>query len=290
MASLRIFSKGWNYSQDGPGNRLVIHLQGCNFHCPWCSNPEGISMKGTLMVHEDKLLDSVCPFGAVSGHKLDRSICSSCTDRVCLGRNRNEGVSWSVAEIDINVLEREILASRSMFYDGGGVTFTGGEATLQFDSLKDLLHSLHDKGVNVALETNGSNPRLPELFECLDLLIMDYKHYDAGVHNQVIGHGQETTEANFRKVSGTALPVWLRIPLIPGVNDGDERIMNFIKVIKGFISDNISVELLKYHEYGKKKWEECGMEYKMPALKINDSDWVRYQELFKENGINIINT
>ena len=47
-------------------------------------------------------------------------------------------MSWSVAEIDINVLEREVLASRSMFYDGGGVTFTGGEATLQFDSLKDF--------------------------------------------------------------------------------------------------------------------------------------------------------
>ena len=40
---IRIFQKGFNYSQDGQGNRLVYHLQGCNMCCPWCSNPEGLS-------------------------------------------------------------------------------------------------------------------------------------------------------------------------------------------------------------------------------------------------------
>ena len=39
-----IFQKGFNYSQDGPGNRLVYHLSGCNLRCPWCSNPEGLTI------------------------------------------------------------------------------------------------------------------------------------------------------------------------------------------------------------------------------------------------------
>lgn len=39
-----IFQKGFNYSQDGPGNRLVYHLAGCNLKCPWCSNPEGMEI------------------------------------------------------------------------------------------------------------------------------------------------------------------------------------------------------------------------------------------------------
>ncbi|MBO5908201.1 MAG: radical SAM protein, partial [Clostridia bacterium] len=39
-----IFQKGFNYSQDGPGNRLVYHLCGCNLKCPWCSNPEGLEI------------------------------------------------------------------------------------------------------------------------------------------------------------------------------------------------------------------------------------------------------
>ncbi len=44
--SIYIFQKGFNYSQDGPGNRLVYHLSGCNLHCPWCSNPEGLNING----------------------------------------------------------------------------------------------------------------------------------------------------------------------------------------------------------------------------------------------------
>lgn len=40
--TLCIFQKGFNYSQDGPGNRLVYHLSGCNLFCPWCSNPQGL--------------------------------------------------------------------------------------------------------------------------------------------------------------------------------------------------------------------------------------------------------
>ena len=42
---MKIFQKGFNYSQDGDGNRLVYHMQGCNLKCPWCANPEGMQCK-----------------------------------------------------------------------------------------------------------------------------------------------------------------------------------------------------------------------------------------------------
>ena len=95
---LRIFQKGFNYSQDGPGNRLVYHLQGCNLRCPWCANPEGLSVEG--------------------GERYP-----------------------------VEALVQEVLRSRAMFFDGGGVTLTGGEVTLQFDALKELLTRLHAEGV-----------------------------------------------------------------------------------------------------------------------------------------------
>ena len=54
---MRIFQRGFNFSQDGPGNRLVYHLQGCNLRCPWCSNPEGLDLHGGTPAAVEELLD-----------------------------------------------------------------------------------------------------------------------------------------------------------------------------------------------------------------------------------------
>ena len=56
---MRIFQKGFNFSQDGPGNRLVYHLQGCNLRCPWCSNPEGLSIHGGEEYTVDALVEEL---------------------------------------------------------------------------------------------------------------------------------------------------------------------------------------------------------------------------------------
>ena len=62
-----------------------------------------------------------------------------------------------------------------MFFSGGGVTFTGGEATLWGDELILLLTRLQELGIHTAIETNGTSPRLGEIAEHVDYLIMDIK-------------------------------------------------------------------------------------------------------------------
>ena len=63
--NLKIFQKGFHYAQDGQGNRLVYHLQGCNMKCKWCANPEGMKMEGVICTDKEWLTDGLCPEGAV---------------------------------------------------------------------------------------------------------------------------------------------------------------------------------------------------------------------------------
>ena len=70
---------------------------------------------------------------------------------------------------------RKSLRPKLLFYDEGGVTFTGCECTIQFDELKQTLQTLKNQGIDTAIETNASHSRLTELFEHIDQLIMDCK-------------------------------------------------------------------------------------------------------------------
>ena len=240
---VRIFQKGFNYSQDGPGNRLVYHLQGCNLRCPWCANPEGLSLRG--------------------------------------------GTEYSVA-----ALTREVLSSKMMFFDGGGVTLTGGEATLQFEEVKEFLSSVHSQGIHTCIETNGMSSRLEELFPVLDYLIMDLKHYDPGIHRTVTGASNESTLQNIRLALEGRKQLALRIPLIGGFNASREDAYGFCRLLASLgMKENATLELLSYHEYGKGKYKSLGMEYAMTrAAFVSGEQLAEIRSIFLECGIKLIKT
>ncbi len=238
---MRIFQKGFNFSQDGPGNRLVYHLQGCNLRCPWCSNPEGLTAHG--------------------------------------------GKDYTVDEI-----VEEVLRSRIMFFDGGGVTLTGGEVTMQFDVVKELLTRLRQEGIHTCIETNGICARLPELFPVLDLLIMDIKHHDPEKHKAVTGASNSLTLQNIQKTLDAGQELALRIPLIGGFNASPEDAKAFASLL-GALEGNFTLELLAYHEYGKDKYKSLGLQYTMgPEAKIPPGQLAQYTDILKAAGLSVIKT
>lgn len=233
---MKVLNKGFNYSQDGPGNRLVYHLQGCNFRCKWCSNPESI--------------------------KADYKDCKE----------------YSAQEI-IN----EALSCRMMFFDGGGVTFTGGEPTLQFDELKEILIALKKAGINTSIETNASHPRLPELSEYIDFFIMDIKHPDNRIHKKYTSHSNETTLKNFELLTGIRQQLLVRIPLINNVNTDADSFLNLFESVD---MTNVNIEILPYHEYGKCKWVE---EYEIVDGFVSDETLAIFTDKLKSK-VNLIKT
>lgn len=240
---MRIFQKGFNYSQDGPGNRLVYHLQGCNMNCPWCANPEGLALHGGT-------------------------------------------------EYTVEALVDEVISSKMMFFDGGGVTLTGGEVTMQLDEVKNFLCEIHSAGIHTCIETNGTSSRLGELFPELDYLIMDIKHYAPSMHQSVIGVGNDKTIKNIQLALAQRKQLALRIPLIGGFNATYEDAYGFCRLLASLgITENTTVELLPYHEYGKDKYKKLGMAYRMTKEAFVDKDRLEgIKRIFLEHGIRLINT
>ncbi len=288
MMTLKIFQKGFNYSQDGQGNRLVYHLQGCNMSCMWCANPEGMKMDGVIYTDKDWIEDALCPKGAVKEGELDRMICGRCTDRECLSvKHRSKGIRLSCEERTVDEVYEEIVRSRPMFYDGGGVTFTGGEATMQFEPLKSLLIRLKEVGIHTAVETNGSHPGLPKLFPYIDQLIMDCKHWDGEKHKKYTGVSIETVLCNLKAAARDHGRVDIRIPLIGGVNDSEEDMEKFVSLFQTLGGSGVTFEILKYHEFGKNKWKQCGWTYKMDESAHVTLEQIRhFKELIQSCGLN----
>lgn len=233
---MKIFGKGFNYSQDGPGNRLVYHLSGCNMKCIWCSNPEGMSL--------------------------------------------NAG-----KDVPVEVIVKEALRCKPMFFSGGGVTFTGGEATIQFDDLRLALNLLHKSQIHTALETNGTSPNLSLLYDDLDYLIMDFKHFDSHKLKEYTGSSNECIKNNYEMNCQTGRQQHIRIPLIKNITAVEPE--RYAEYFSGFNTSKTVFEFLPYHEYGKDKWTQ---EYTVVDGFIDDNTLSYFTDVFHSYGLSVVNT
>lgn len=285
---INYFQKGFNFSQDGPGNRLVFHLQGCNMRCPWCSNPEGLLPDGTLMT-EARVKPEYCVKNAFTDGRLDRSRCAECT-KPCL-RIPASGVRLSCKKEEIDRLVSYCMTCTPMFFDGGGVTLTGGEVTVQFDAVREFLTKLKEKGIHTCIESNATHRKLPELFSLVDFLIVDCKHYDSDALLRTCGTSLEGIAENIRRACRERDQLLIRIPLIGGFNASEEDAERFAGFFSRIGTDICTFEFLRYHEYGKGKYEKCGMEYTMTEeAKVSPETVTLFREIFNSYKLRTIHT
>jgi pyruvate formate lyase activating enzyme len=290
LVKLDIFKKGFNYAQDGPGHRLVYHLQGCTMHCAWCSNPEGMAARGTLLVDAAPLLDSFCPHGAISAQRLDRERCAGCRSRECVGQNRNQRMRWSAQSYELEAIVDEAKRSVPLFFDGGGVTLSGGEATLQFGVVRRFLMRLKDEGIDTALETNATHVRLGELFPLLDTLIIDVKHHDERRLRATTGVGLAVIERNVARALAEHPAPLIRITLVGRVNDSAADARRFAAFFRRFDTRRAKFEFLAYHDYGRDKWAQCGLPYRIDDGFVSEQTMARFAEVFTDNALNVVCT
>ena len=240
---------------DGPGIRTTVFFKGCNLRCAWCHNPESQSSKRQMLFYKNKCTGcgkckEKCAYNL---EKCD--FCGKCTLFCPHDAREICGKEYTVSEI-LNIVKKDATLYEN---SGGGVTFSGGECMLQIDFLKEILKNCKNEGLHTAIDTAGHVPY--EYFERIlphtDLFLYDIKCFDEEKHKKYTGATNEQIFSNLERLLDLGAKVWVRIPIIPGVNDTTSE----MEKIKGFINsagDVERIELLPYHAMGEHKYEALG--------------------------------
>ena len=242
---------------DGPGIRTTVFFKGCNLHCAWCHNPESQSRAPQMMFYKNKCTGcgkckEKCP-----NHLESCELCGKCTIYCPHDAREICGKEYTVDEV-----LKEIIKDKSIYEgSGGGVTFSGGECMLQIDFLEEILKECKKNGIHTAVDTAGHVPF--EIFERIipytDLFLYDVKCFDSDKHRQYTGVENQLILKNLKSLLAKSTPVWIRIPIIPTVNDTEKELQR----IKEYLSScgiPEKVELLPYHAMGEHKYAAIGKE------------------------------
>jgi pyruvate formate lyase activating enzyme len=181
-----------------------------------------------------------------------------------------------VTLMDADDVIKEVHRHRLFYsYSGGGVTFSGGEATSQPVFLDCLSRELYDSGYSIDLESCGyfDFERVRPSLERMDLIFMDLKHMDPELHRKYTGVSNELILENIARLgtlrypaegsdsgNGTAPEIVIRIPVIGGVNNSEENIAASAAYVHEVLPE-ARMELLSYHSLGRIKYEAIGLPF-----------------------------
>lgn len=163
------------------------------------------------------------------------------------------------------------------FYNGGGLTVTGGEPLLQVDFLIELFTEAKKRDIHTCIDTSGITYRpdnkdyiakLDKLMPLTDLVMLDIKHIDPIKHKELTSQPNDGILAFAQYLSDKNVPLWIRHVVVPGITDDDKYLFDLGYFIGG-LTNLKALDVLPYHTMGKPKYEKLGMEYKLkdvPAM------------------------
>ena len=252
---------------DGPGIRTTVFLMGCNLNCRWCHNPEGKRYEIRLQYDRKKCIGcgacaAVCPEKVhhLSDGRHDVAFekcthCGKCIDICPAGALSFSGRTYTAQE-----LTKLILRDRSFFKEIGGVTFSGGEPLLQADFLAETAKLCTEQGVpSVAVDTAGMLPlsAFEKVLPYVDHFLFDVKAISDEIHMAGTGVSNRMILENLRWLDRQNKNIYIRVPVIPGINDDPEEIRKIGDLVHGLTSVR-ELRLLPYHTFGREKYETLG--------------------------------
>ena len=252
---------------DGPGIRTTVFLKGCPLSCLWCHNPENGASHTEIMTVESRCVrcgecSDTCPSGLLSdrgtigqGNGAPCRLCGACVEACPTGARQMVGKRMTVEEVMAEIRKDAIFYEDS----GGGVTFSGGEPLAQPAFLQALVESCAACGIRTALDTCGFAPtgRLLAVAAVVDLVLYDIKSADDVRHTRFTGVSNRLILNNLRILGQAHGNIWLRIPVIPGLNDTEEE-LDAMARLAASVGGVRQINLLPYHRTATAKFQRMG--------------------------------
>jgi pyruvate formate lyase activating enzyme len=192
----------------------------------------------------------------------------------------------------------EIEKERDIMTDsGGGVTLCGGEPLMHIDDALAVLQELGNRGFHRTVDTTLHLPseQLRKVVNECELFLVDLKHMDSAIHKKYTGVPNELILDNIRLLASLHKPMWIRIPLIEGINTDEQNIAASVRFISslplGEIGGGFQVNLLPYHDVGKDKHQRFWSHYNPQNIKMATPSEVtinHISDMFTAQGIKTI--
>ena len=191
--------------------------------------------------------------------------------------NLNAGKEYESDEI-----VEKILRYKNYITPNGGVTISGGEPLLQAPFLIELFEKLKKEGIHTCIDTSGSvviNDQKKKLINLTDLFLLDIKCINDEVCKDLTGVSNKKELEFARYLSDNNKKMWIRQVLVPAYTDDENDLKELSKFIKS-LNCVEKIEILKYHNLGKFKWEKLNLKYPLENYRVaNEADVKRAKEI-----------
>ncbi|MFO7797359.1 MAG: glycyl-radical enzyme activating protein [Promethearchaeati archaeon] len=271
-----------NALDDGPGIRTLIFFKGCPLSCFWCQNPETKSMDQEISYDSEKCIGCLecqqsCPSESIDFsniYPIDTNKCNYCG--LCIEACQTSALEFTAFQYDVSELLMEILKDKIFYQNsGGGITLSGGEATMQPRFLREFLPEVKKHDIHICLETCGYfnyNEFKESVLPYLDLIYFDLKLFDPQLHKKYCGVDNKLILQNFETLLELeTIELLPRIPLIPDITTD----VNNLTAWKDYLKElNIrKTELLPYNPLWLSKIPQLGK-----TSEYNRSTWLEKGE------------